>query len=243
MAGLQRTFVYSLLLHLAFSALLLLSVRLQGESGKMLNEKVFFIDLKPDVGKPASVITKDVSLKKIAVKKMQKEPALIVEKKEYAEETISKDAVSDNREVSFTESLSINAGDASGAANSSDITFPSEKIEYTNAAQGGEEIIISSKTADDYRAGLSEADALILISSAIERAKTYPAIARRRSIEGTVYVSFRIGASGEPREIEVLKSSGYKMLDEATMKVIKKAAPYPYIKSRIEIPVTYRLND
>ncbi|MDO8282514.1 MAG: energy transducer TonB [Thermodesulfovibrionia bacterium] len=243
MMGLQRTFIFSLLLHGTFAALLLLAVRFQGESGKMLNEKVFFIDLKSDVEKPAKAVTKDVSLKKTVVKKMQKEPALIVNKREHDEEIISRDPESDNREVSFTKSLSIDPGDTSGAAKGSDITFSNEKMEYTNSIQGGEEIITSSKTTDDKRGGISESDALKLISSAIEREKTYPKIARRRGIEGTVHVSFRIGASGEPSEIEVLKSSGYNMLDEATMKAIKKAGPYPYIEDRVEVPVTYRLDD
>ena len=60
-------------------------------------------------------------------------------------------------------------------------------------------------------------------------------------MEGTVYVSFRINESGRPDEIEIKKSSGHSILDSATVKVIKKAAPYPYIKSRVEVPVAYKL--
>jgi protein TonB len=241
--GLQRTFIFSLFLHVAFSAVLLLSARFQGDSGKMLNDNVFFIDLKSDVEKTQAAVTKNVSLKKTVVKKMQKEPAMIVEKRNHDEAIILQDSVSDKREANFTESLSVDSEDPSGIAEGSDKMFSGEKMEYTNFAQGRKEIIKSSKTAGDKRDGISEADALKLISAAIERAKTYPAIARRRGIEGTVYVSFRIGPGGESGEIRVLKSSGYKMLDEATMKVIKKAAPYPYIDDRVEVPVTYRLND
>jgi TonB family protein len=39
----------------------------------------------------------------------------------------------------------------------------------------------------------------------------------------------------------VMKSSGFNILDKATVKVVKKAAPFPLIESRIEVPVVYRL--
>ena len=81
-----------------------------------------------------------------------------------------------------------------------------------------------------------------LIGSAIERAKTYPILARKRGLEGTVYVSFRVTTSGEPDEIEIKKSSGHSILDSATVKVVQKAAPYPLLNNRVEVPVAYRLS-
>jgi len=170
---------------------------------------------------------------------MRKEPAVIAEKRDPDEDMILKDFVSDNIEPS----LSIDSEDNSDIAEGSDRTFLGERMKYSNSAQDGEEIISSVKTAGYKGGGLSKADALKLISAALERAKTYPAIARRRGIEGTVYVSFRIGPGGEPVEIMVLKSSGSKVLDEVTLNVINNAAPYPYIDDRVEVPVTYRLND
>jgi len=80
-----------------------------------------------------------------------------------------------------------------------------------------------------------------LIGNAIERVKTYPVMARRRGIEGTVHVSFSINPDGRPHDIMVMKSSGFNILDKATVKVVKKAAPYPLIESRVEVPVAYRL--
>jgi protein TonB len=82
---------------------------------------------------------------------------------------------------------------------------------------------------------------LELIGKAIENAKSYPMVARRRGIEGTVHVSFRINERGRPDEIEIKKSSGHNILDSATVKVVKKAAPYPHLKNRVEVPVAYRL--
>lgn len=238
--GLQRTLILSLLLHITFSALLLLSARLQGESGKILNEKVFFVDLKSDAERPPAEVVKDASLKETAVKKILREPAVIVGKRERDEDVISNNSMSDKRETDFAESLSINT---LAITEGSDKTFSGEGMAYTNSAHGGEEVIISFKTPGDKKGGLTMADARKLISAAIERAKTYPSMARRRGIEGTVYVSFSIGAEGDAKEIKVVKSSGYKILDETTVKVIKDAAPYPHIDDRVEVPVIYRLND
>lgn len=245
MMGLQRTFIFSLFLHVAFSAVLLLSARFQGDSGAMLNEKIFFIDLAADADKPDShrslIIPKDTLLKRTTIKKAREE------------ERILRDFKSDNRETEFTGSLSVDSGDTLDTSESSIRTADNESHEYTGSREDKDRAILNTSDTgaldggagvfDDKRDGLTEADALKLISAAIERAKTYPAMARRRGMEGTVYVSFRIGSGGESGEIRVLKSSGYKMLDEATMKVIKKAAPYPYIDDRVEVPVTYRLND
>jgi len=82
-----------------------------------------------------------------------------------------------------------------------------------------------------------------LIGSAIERVKTYPALARKRGIEGTVQVSFRITLTGEPEEIRIMKSSGFRILDRATLRVVKKAAPYPHLDRRVEVPVAYKLRE
>lgn len=224
---------------MTFSAVLLLSVRSQGDSGKMLNEKVFFVDLKSDVEEPTASVKKDASFKKTIVKKMKKEPAVIIDKRDHNEEVMLNDSVSNKKETNLAESLSIDSNETSVIADGSVKIFSYEMME----SQGGEENIVSAKTEDDKRAGISNADALKLISAAIERAKTYPSLARRRSIEGTVYVSFFIGAEGKAKEIRVVKSSAYKILDEATVKVIKDAAPYPQINDRVEVPVTYRLND
>jgi protein TonB len=95
----------------------------------------------------------------------------------------------------------------------------------------------------DKAGGVVPPDMIELISKAIEQVKAYPVMARRRGIEGTVYVGFRIGPNGDPTHIEILKSSGHNILDAATMDVVRKAAPYPYIESRIEVPIIYRLRD
>lgn len=79
------------------------------------------------------------------------------------------------------------------------------------------------------------------IRAMIEKAKTYPLLARKRKIEGTVETEFVINRRGYPENIAVSKSSGYEILDSAALNIISSAAPFPAINSHIVIPITFSL--
>lgn len=81
------------------------------------------------------------------------------------------------------------------------------------------------------------------ILSAIEKAKTYPFIARKKKLEGTVVAEFMININGFPERIIIKKSSGYEILDDAAMNIIKKAAPLPKTDRNIEVPITFSLKE
>jgi len=61
------------------------------------------------------------------------------------------------------------------------------------------------------------------VRKALERSKVYPR--SRRS--GTVLVKFTVGPSGNLLSRVVAKSSGNKLLDEAAMDAVERAAPFP----------------
>jgi TonB family protein len=86
-------------------------------------------------------------------------------------------------------------------------------------------------------------DYYALITAAIEKAKIYPFLARKKKIEGTVIAAFRINAKGYPQDINIRKSSGFEILDSAAMKIVTKAAPFPHVAKPIEIPITFRITD
>jgi len=86
-------------------------------------------------------------------------------------------------------------------------------------------------------------DYYALITAAIEKAKTYPFLARKKKIEGTVIASFRINAKGYPQDINIRKSSGFEILDSAAKKIVTKAAPFPHVVEPVEIPITFRITD
>ncbi len=79
------------------------------------------------------------------------------------------------------------------------------------------------------------------IATAIERTKNYPRIARERGIEGVVKLRFRLASSGTVEKIEIVQSSGYAVLDNASIRAVYRAAPMPYVNGWIEMPMRYVL--
>lgn len=54
----------------------------------------------------------------------------------------------------------------------------------------------------------------------------YPAEARRNKIYGSLRMMVAIRADGSVHEMRILKSSGYRVLDQAAMQIVRLAAPY-----------------
>jgi|MudIll2142460700_1097286.scaffolds.fasta_scaffold02323_3 TonB family protein len=79
------------------------------------------------------------------------------------------------------------------------------------------------------------------LRAAIEKAKTYPRMARERGIEGTVVIRFKVLPSGEIATVSVVQSSGAAVLDEASIRAIYRAAPVPYVNGWVEVPISYVL--
>lgn len=79
------------------------------------------------------------------------------------------------------------------------------------------------------------------------KAPEYPYIARQRGWEGTVLLSVRVLASGRAEKIEIMQSSGHKVLDQAAWRAVKLWRFQPAhvgglaITSAIEIPIRFVL--
>jgi len=80
-----------------------------------------------------------------------------------------------------------------------------------------------------------------LLRDRIERAKQYPHEARRQGMEGTTEVEFQVAKDGSVKEVMVVRSSGFPILDQASMETIRRAAPLPVIPGTIRIAISYRL--
>jgi TonB family protein len=76
---------------------------------------------------------------------------------------------------------------------------------------------------------------------AIERVKKYPRLARERGMEGVVRLRFMLNPSGGVDAVEVVKSSGYEILDSASVSAVYRAAPMPYVNGWVEMPMRYVL--
>ncbi len=60
----------------------------------------------------------------------------------------------------------------------------------------------------------------------IELIWKYPETARRDGLQGSLIMRFSIGKSGKLESVEIVRSSGYPMLDEAAKQALEDANPY-----------------
>ncbi len=65
-----------------------------------------------------------------------------------------------------------------------------------------------------------------ILQERIERIWNYPEEAARLGISGDLYMTFSIKRDGSLGEIEIVRTSGHRSLDEAAMKALKDAAPF-----------------
>jgi periplasmic protein TonB len=80
------------------------------------------------------------------------------------------------------------------------------------------------------------------IAQALQRAKSYPELARKRSIEGVVEVSFTIKPTGEVESVEATSKS--QLLSNAAIESVHRAKSYfplPLENVTIKVPIVYHL--
>lgn len=85
------------------------------------------------------------------------------------------------------------------------------------------------------------------IKRKIEKEKRYPNLAEENGYEGKVDVRFKLFADGKVDEVEIIKSSGYQVLDKEAVGAVTRAAPYPPMPKSIkreyiivEVPIVFR---
>lgn len=54
----------------------------------------------------------------------------------------------------------------------------------------------------------------------------YPAVAKEKKLSGTVIVDVALRSDGSVKDINIIKSSDYQILDEAVIRIVNLAAPY-----------------
>jgi len=90
-------------------------------------------------------------------------------------------------------------------------------------------------------AGTGRDGAFAYILKRIEAAKRYPEEARRLGHRGTVAVRFRIGPDGAVAAAEVAASSGFSLLDAASLETVRRAAPLPAVPGWLRVRISYGL--
>lgn len=77
----------------------------------------------------------------------------------------------------------------------------------------------------------------------------YPRIALRRGIEGLVLLHVEVNEQGRPIEIQVKKSAGFKPLDIAALKAVRRWRFLPAqrngvtVRASVEVPIRFRLDE
>ena len=80
-----------------------------------------------------------------------------------------------------------------------------------------------------------------IIGDRIRSHRHYPALARRRGVEGTVWLSLAIGRDGSVTA-DVIRGAD-PVLDCAAREAALSAAPLPFVDGPVEVPLTFRLVD
>ena len=71
------------------------------------------------------------------------------------------------------------------------------------------------------------------VKKKIENCRKYPYWARKQGFEGTVHLKFTILFTGAVKDIKIIKSSGFNILDKEAISTIKRASPFPPIPEKI----------
>ncbi len=89
-----------------------------------------------------------------------------------------------------------------------------------------------------------EDEHLARIRTLLAQNLVYPKNARRLNQQGDVVVMFSLSPAGEVGAVSVTKSSGFELLDEAALNLIKTTSPQfpkPAKTVQISVPIGYRL--
>jgi len=82
---------------------------------------------------------------------------------------------------------------------------------------------------------------LTQIKAKIEAAKRYPRIALKKKLEGRPTVLFEINPDGSIRYVQIARSSGETVLDNAALETVRRAAPLPNYPKPIQLAIRYEL--
>ena len=88
-----------------------------------------------------------------------------------------------------------------------------------------------------------------LLAQEIAKHKQYPMLAKKTKQQGNVVLQVQITGSGKLIDAQVYQSSGYALLDNQAMDMVKKATPFSQPPSNLSngdltllVPVSFRLN-
>ena len=73
-----------------------------------------------------------------------------------------------------------------------------------------------------------------MVKQRIEGVRRYPSWAKKHRVEGDACIKFTVLSNGLSQDVEIIHSSGSKILDEEAVDTIKRASPFPPIPEEID---------
>lgn len=76
----------------------------------------------------------------------------------------------------------------------------------------------------------------------------YPEKARLRRQQGSVLLQVRVKTNGLPRQVHLIRSSGYPLLDQTAMTTVRRWRFVPgrrgstVVEANVEVPITFRID-
>ncbi|MBT9146887.1 MAG: hypothetical protein DDT32_00634 [Syntrophomonadaceae bacterium] len=88
-----------------------------------------------------------------------------------------------------------------------------------------------------------------MVKQRIESQRRYPSWAKKQGWEGGVYLTFVVISCGQARDVKIVQSSGFDILDKEAVSTIKRAGPFPPLPETIlfkwvemEVNLVFALN-
>ena len=107
-----------------------------------------------------------------------------------------------------------------------------------------QEVVLETKAIPAHLAHYAQ-----VVQTKIINATYYPIQAKDAGWEGSVRLSLNIVANGDLKDLKIVESSGYKVLDDAAADIARTQAPYPPFPPQIEsqeiwvdVPIVYKKN-
>ena len=77
----------------------------------------------------------------------------------------------------------------------------------------------------------------------INENRYYPTAAKINGIEGVPRVRFSMNIDGSIKSISIIKSCGYKILDDAALKIIRRSEPFPFYPFPIDLAINFSISN
>ncbi|MEO5377040.1 MAG: energy transducer TonB [Magnetococcus sp. DMHC-6] len=82
------------------------------------------------------------------------------------------------------------------------------------------------------------------VKDRVEQGWSYPTQAKEENLHGSLFIAFTINKEGQLEKIELIRSSGSPILDQAALAAVKNAAPFPPLPNswnldRVRIKTTF----